>query len=245
MERHQIARPGAPRPGAPPSGARRRAATIHVFVADEHAIVREGLRRLLSDTADLVVVGEAESGEEVLRCAAAETWDVLLTGLLFADLDGVVLLGRLRALRPELRVVVFTSWSEAEHAQRALDAGAAAFLNKRRPVSMVVDAIREATAGRTHRGPEPAVPGGEAHGRTDDALRVRARVLATRWGLTKRQTEVLELLAHGSGNKDIAALLGCAEVTVEFHVTALLKKAGAVGRAGMIARFWSEKVPGA
>jgi DNA-binding NarL/FixJ family response regulator len=56
---------------------------------------------------------------------------------------------------------------------------------------------------------------------------------------------VLELLAHGSGNKDIAALLGCAEVTVEFHVTALLKKAGAVGRAGMIARFWSEKVPGA
>jgi DNA-binding NarL/FixJ family response regulator len=75
-----------------------------------------------------------------------------------------------------------------------------------------------------------------------EAPQARARVLASQWRLTRRQTEVLALLAQGGSNKEIAAALGCAEVTVEFHVTALLRKAGVDGRAVLIARFWTERI---
>jgi two-component system, NarL family, invasion response regulator UvrY len=215
---------------------------IRVFVADEHAIVRDGLRRVLSETADLVLAGEAETGEQVLQRASAEVWDVLIMGMICADCGGVTVLRRLHALRPDLRTLVFSARCAAVYTRRALDAGATGFVDKRCPTSILLDAVREVHAGRSCPTTRRVAPSAQPPGRADGGAEARAHVLAERWGLTARQREVLTLLAEGACNKDIAARRGCAEVTVEFHVTALLRRAGVQGRGALIARFWSEDV---
>lgn len=122
-------------------------ATIRVFITDDHAAVRAGLKRLLSATPDLEVVGEAADGVAMLDAAAAGAWDVLVLDLGMPRMTGLEALRRVRAMRPSLPIVVLSAYADA-CATRVMRAGAARCLSKDLPAEAVLTAIREAAGPR-------------------------------------------------------------------------------------------------
>jgi DNA-binding NarL/FixJ family response regulator len=198
---------------------------IRVLIVDDHAVVREGLRTFLELQDGIEVVGEAGDGEQAVAQAASLAPDVILMDLVMPRLDGI---GAMRALRERAspsRVIVLTSFLDDERLMPALQAGAAGYLLKDVEPAELARAVRSACA--------------------DEALidpTVAARLLATlgsqapRPGadgterLTRREREVLELIALGYSNKRIALDLGVAEKTVKTHVGHLLAKLGVSDR---------------
>ncbi|MEO8690172.1 MAG: response regulator transcription factor [Solirubrobacteraceae bacterium] len=192
---------------------------IRVLIADDHAVVRQGLRTFLDLQDDVEVVSEAADGE----AAVAEAWrtapDVVLLDLAMPALDGVAALPRLRAAAPAARVIVLTSFGEDERLFAALQAGAAGFLLKDVEPAELVRAIRTAHAGQAPLSPavaarmvEEIAHGGDRAPQADE--------------LTPRELEVLRLIAGGRSNKRIALELGVAEKTVKTHVSHVLAKLG-------------------
>ena len=197
----------------------RGAAVIRVLIADDHAVVREGLRAFLALQDDIDVVGEAADGEEAVQAVARLAPDVALVDLVMPRVDGIEAIGRIRAERPETRVIVLTSFVDEDKMLPAVRAGAVGYLLKDvQPQDLVErDPHR---ARRRH----PAAPDGDR--------RAGARGLARRRGpaapnpLTAREREVLALIARGRANKAIAFDLGVAEKTVKTHVSNILGKLG-------------------
>jgi len=195
---------------------------IRVLIADDHAVVRQGLRTFLDLQEDLDVAGEAADGEAAVAEAGRLAPDVVLLDLAMPGLDGVAALPRLRAAAPAARVIVLTSFGEDERLFAALRAGAAGFLLKDVEPAELVRAIRTAHAGQAPLSPavaarvveELAHPGRRAGG--DE--------------LTPRELEVLRLIAGGRSNKRIALELGVAEKTVKTHVSHVLAKLGLADR---------------
>ncbi len=192
---------------------------IRVLIADDHAVVRQGLRTFLDLQDDVEVVSEAADGE----AAVAEAWrtapDVVLLDLAMPALDGVAALPRLREAAPAARVIVLTSFGEDERLFAALRAGAAGFLLKDVEPAELVRAIRTAHAGQAPLSPavaarmvEEIAHGGDRAPQADE--------------LTPRELEVLRLIAGGRSNKRIALELGVAEKTVKTHVSHVLAKLG-------------------
>jgi DNA-binding NarL/FixJ family response regulator len=191
---------------------------IRVLVADDHAVVRQGLRTYLELQDDVEVVGEAADGEAAVAAAERLAPDIVLLDLAMPRLDGV---GALRALRervPAARVLVLTSFGEDDRLFAALRAGAAGFLLKDTEPPELVRAIRSAHAGEAPLSPATATRVVEELARGG---RPRAADL-----LTPRELEVLRLIARGRSNKRIALELGVAEKTVKTHVGHLLGKLG-------------------
>jgi two-component system, NarL family, response regulator LiaR len=192
---------------------------IRVLIADDHAVVRQGLRTFLDLQADIDVVGEAADGEEAVAAAAEHAPDVILLDLLMPVLDGVAALRRLREAAPVARVIVLTSFGEDERLFAALRAGAAGYLLKDVEPAELVRAIRTAHAGQSPLSPAVAarvieeLASGGARGAPADEL-------------TPRELEVLRLIARGRSNKRIALELGVAEKTVKTHVSHVLAKLG-------------------
>jgi NarL family two-component system response regulator LiaR len=195
---------------------------IRVLIVDDHAVVREGLRAFLELQDGLEVVAEAADGEEAIeetqRCAP----DVVLMDLVMPKLDGVGAMRALRAQAPAARVVVLTSFLEDERLLPAIQAGAAGYMLKNAEPSELARAIRAAHAGETVIDPTVAArlvnaisDGSVAHERTP---------------LTRREQDVLELIARGRSNKRIALELGIAEKTVKTHVGHVLAKLGVADR---------------
>jgi DNA-binding NarL/FixJ family response regulator len=189
---------------------------IRVLIADDHAVVRQGLRTYLELQDDVEVVAEAADGEEAVAAAAQHTPDVVLLDLAMPRLDGIAALPRLREVAPAARVLVLTSFGEDERVFTALRAGAAGFLLKDTEPSDLARAIRTAHAGHAPLSPavasrlvEQLANGG--HPRAADVL-------------TPRELEVLRLIAQGRSNKRIALELGVAEKTVKTHVGHVLAK---------------------
>ncbi len=182
--------------------------SIRVLVADDHAVVREGLRTFLRLQAGIEVVGEAGDGAEAVDEALRLGPDVVLMDLVMPVLDGIEAMRRIRAERPQTRVIVLTSFGEDEKLMPAVRAGAAGYLMKSAPPAEVVRAIRAAHEGE-------AVIDPKAAGRLLDAL---AETGPDTHGLTPREREVLALLCHGLSNKRIADELGLSQKTVKAHV---------------------------
>ncbi|HTT89953.1 MAG TPA: response regulator transcription factor [Acidimicrobiales bacterium] len=190
--------------------------TIRVLIADDHRVVRDGLRYLLDQEPDMDVVGEAGDGHQTLRAVAATRPDVLLLDLYMPVLDGHGVLGELRGTPNPPAVVVLTSATDDDHLVRAIRAGATSYLLKTATAEQVVVAIRDAAAGTAslspalltrltqtlHRSPAP------------DPLR----------SLSPREREVLRLIARGHSNRQIARDLGIGEQTVKTHVSNVLAK---------------------
>lgn len=204
----------------PPAG--REPAPIHVLIADDHPVVRDGLALILPTEPDLAVVGEAADGQEALRLAERLRPDVLLLDLGMPKLDGVEVIRRLHETRPEIGVVVFTVFDSDERIIAALQAGARGYLLKGAPREEVFAAVRTVAAGGSLLPPV-----------------VASRLLRHMRGegdeppiepLSERQREVLRLLARGLQNKEIAAQLGIGERTAKFHVETVLHKLGAGNR---------------
>jgi DNA-binding NarL/FixJ family response regulator len=191
---------------------------IRVLIADDHAVVRQGLRTYLELQDDLEVVAEAGDGEQALAAVARHAPDVVLLDLAMPALDGIGALRRLAYEAPGARVIVLTSFGEDERLFEALRAGATGFLLKDTQPADIVAAIRTAHAGQSPLSPATATRVVEELARGG---RPRAAEL-----LTPRELEVLGLLARGHSNKRIALELGVAEKTVKTHVGHVLGKLG-------------------
>lgn len=194
---------------------------VRVLVADDHRVVRQGLRVFLATTSDICVVGEASDGSDTLTQLdvlhdSGEEPDVVLMDLMMSPMDGIEATRQIRARYPEVQVVALTSFVEEEKAHAALDAGASGFLLKDADADEVAAAIRAAHRGEVHL--DPAIAG-----RLVQALRTPS---TPRPGpeLTGREHQVLRLIAVGKANKDIAAELNISERTARTHVSSILTK---------------------
>lgn len=200
---------------------------IRVVIADDHAIVRSGLERLLA-SAGMAVVATAEDGLRAVDLAVAERPDVVLMDLSMPRLDGIAATRRLIATWPEARVVVLTSFSDQERVLGALDAGAIGYLLKDAPPDDLVRGVEAASRGEV-----PLAP-----------LAARAMLQARRAKrdepvLTEREVDVLLEVREGRSNKEIAWRLGIAEKTVKAHLTSIFSTLGVGDRTS--AAIWAER----
>ncbi len=198
-------------------------APIRVLLADDHAVVRAGLRLLLSAQPDLEVVGEANDGQEALERALALRPDVVLMDLQMPRLDGLEATRRLRAALPQAAVVVLTTYTDSANVAQALGAGAIGYVSKDLPPRELAATIRRAARGVVHLA-EPVQQ------TLLQALAQPPRAEAVPEELTEREREVLGLLAEGRSNKEIAKALHVTERTVKGHVGNVLGKLGLVSR---------------
>jgi DNA-binding NarL/FixJ family response regulator len=215
----------APRTGA----GGQRGAAIRIVLADDHPVVREGLAAMLETQPDFQVVGLAATGPAALALIAARDPDVVLLDLEMPGLDGVAVLARLREVGSRARAIVFTVFDTDDRIIAAVEAGAAGYLLKGAPRGDVFAAVRVVAAGGSLLVPVAAsavLRRVRGEPRTSDAAPA----------LTARERVVLEHLARGLGNKQIAAALGISERTVKFHVSALFTKLGAANRTDAVAR---------
>jgi DNA-binding NarL/FixJ family response regulator len=197
---------------------------IRVLLVDDHAVVREGLRNFLALQDGLEIVGEASDGNEAIEQAQRLEPDVILMDLVMPGLDGIGAMRQLRARSPTSRVIVLTSFLEDERVLPAIQAGAAGYLLKNVEPAELARAIRAAHAGEAIIDPTAAAR--LVHAIADDA---RPRVEEPE-RLTRRERDVLELIARGRSNKRIAFELGISEKTVKTHVGHLLAKLGVSDR---------------
>lgn len=192
--------------------------TISVVIADDHRVVRDGLRYLLSQEPDVEVVGEAEDGTQALRVAAATNPDVLLLDLYMPELDGHGVLAALHDAAHEPAVVVLTSAMDDEHLVRAMAAGATSYLLKTAAAEEVIATVRAAASGN-------ATLSSDLMARLTRALR-RPAPPDPFEPLSPREREVLGLIARGHSNRLIADELVIGEQTVKTHVSNILTKLG-------------------
>jgi DNA-binding NarL/FixJ family response regulator len=196
-------------------------AAITVLIADDHPVVRQGLQVLLSVQDDLVVVGEAADGAEAIRLCREFHPDVLLLDLKLPVCDGVGVLRELREHGSSVRCLVLTSAADHALVALAMHAGAAGFLYKDVDPDALIRAVRSVHDGNTVLAPDAAgllmTPG-------------RAASVSGIGALTRREREVLTLLADGRSNREIARLLQVSEKTVKTHVSSVLAKLGVADR---------------
>jgi NarL family two-component system response regulator LiaR len=191
---------------------------IRVLIADDHAVVRQGLRTFLELQDQIEVVGEAADGEQAVAETGRLKPDIALMDLVMPRLGGEQAIRRIAEVSPATRVVVLTSFAEDDKLFPAVRAGAAGYLLKDVQPRELVGAIRAADAGETILHPTVAARlVKEVSGRADQAPRAE---------LTDRELEVLTLIARGMANKLIALELGIAERTVKTHVSNILGKLG-------------------
>jgi DNA-binding NarL/FixJ family response regulator len=197
---------------------------IRVLLVDDHAVVREGLRNFLALQDGLEIVGEAGDGNEAIEQAQHLEPDVILMDLVMPGLDGIGAMRQLRSRSPRSRVIVLTSFLEDERVLPAIQAGAAGYLLKNVAPAELARAIRAAHAGEAVIDPTAAAR--LVHAIADET---RPRIEEPE-RLTRRERDVLELIARGRSNKRIALELGISEKTVKTHVGHLLAKLGVSDR---------------
>jgi NarL family two-component system response regulator LiaR len=196
---------------------------IRVLIVDDHAVVREGLRAFLELQDGLHVVGEAGDGEEALELADRTRPDVILMDLVMPKLDGASAMRRLRERGQGARVIVLTSFLDDDRLMPAIEAGAAGYLLKNVEPAELARAVRVAHAGEAMIDPTVAA-------RLVQTLAQRPSGQSDDERLTRREHEVLELIARGRSNKRIAVELGISEKTVKTHVGHVLSKLGVSDR---------------
>jgi DNA-binding NarL/FixJ family response regulator len=205
---------------------------LTVLIVDDHPVVRQGLRVLLDVHDGIEVTGEAADGEEALALAAGLTPDVILLDLKLPGLDGIAVLRELRARGVASRVLVLTSGNDPAQVSRAVQAGASGFLYKDVDPDALVRAIRAVNDGNMLLAPGAAgtlVPGA-APAAGDGWAPAGPPARSGLGALTLREREVLEQIARGQSNREIARQLSVSEKTVKTHVSSVLAKLGVQDR---------------
>ena len=202
---------------------------IRVLLADDHEIVRDGLKRILAATADVQVAGEAASGDEALALVKANDYDVALLDMSMPGLAGIDLIKRLKIERPALKLLVLSMHGEHQYAARALKAGASGYLTKDSASEMLLNALRKIAAGGVH------VSDAAAAG-------LVSAQRAPHQALSDREFEVLRLLASGRSPTEIAEQLHLSVKTVSTHKANLQEKLGLAGTADLVRYALEQKL---
>ncbi|OXS55309.1 DNA-binding response regulator [Cohnella sp. CIP 111063] len=201
------------------SGSKRR-----VLLADDHAIVRQGLKYFLNLQPDLEVVGEAANGREAIALARELNPDVVLMDLIMPVMNGIEATEQIRGEHPGMTVLVLTTFSEKDYVVSAIRAGANGYLLKDTDPERIAEAIRQAAQGVPQLDPNAAVQ------LMSHVAAPASPSAAMPDKLTEREAEVLGLIAQGQSNKEIAAACGISEKTVKTHVSNILSKLGLADR---------------
>lgn len=197
--------------------------TISILLVDDHLVVRSGLAALLGTQPDLEVVAEAQTGEQALELAAATEIDVVVMDLAMgAGMDGIAATKALRALKPDVAVLIFTTYDSDSDIVRAVDAGAIGYLFKDANPLEIFAAIRGANNGQSHMS-QPV------------ATKLFAQMRNPENALTPREAEILSLLSKGLSNKELSKQLFISEATVKTHLAHVFSKLGVETRAAAIA----------
>ncbi|GEC97209.1 MAG: hypothetical protein RLZZ220_1764 [Pseudomonadota bacterium] len=189
---------------------------IRVLIADDHAIVRQGLRQILSDTPDLTVSGEAENGVQAVQMVRAGEWDVVLMDVSMPDRNGIDALKLIKKEYPRLPVLILSMYPEEQYAIRALKAGAAGYLTKQSAPELLVTAIRQVASGKKYVSPSLAEELANAIG--DDSERPPHEKLSD------REYQTLCMIASGKTPAEIAEALNLSVKTVSVYRARLLEK---------------------
>jgi len=192
---------------------------IRVLLAEDHSVVRDGLAALINHESDMTVIAEAGDGEQAVALWRQERPDVTLMDLNLPRVSGVDAIYQIRAVEPNARIIVLTTFDGDEDIHRAMRAGAKSYLSKDMKRDELFLCIREVFAGRFYL---PSAIAGKLAARQSSVP------------LTQRELAVLQLLAQGKSNKAIAADLAVAEVTVKSHVKALFSKLNVLSRTEAI-----------
>lgn len=199
---------------------------IRILIADDHAIVREGLKQVLAGAKDIVVAGEAADGHEVVERVRRGDWDVLVLDMNMPGPSGLDLIKRVKAHKPDAKVLVLSMHGEDQFAVRTLRAGAAGYLTKGSAPEVIVEAIRRIAAGGRHISRALA----ETLAFEVDPFRDKAPHEL----LSEREAQVLRLLASGKSIADIAAQLCLSTNTISTHKHRLMKKLGVENNAELL-----------
>jgi DNA-binding NarL/FixJ family response regulator len=191
------------------------AVTIRILIVDDHPLFLEGIATVIAHETDLQLVGRATSGAQAIQEYRRVLPDVTLMDLRLPDMSGIAAASSIRSEFPQARIVMLTTFEGDVEIQRALAAGARAYLLKSAPVEELVDAIRKVHSGRKHLPPQVAENLAE-HFNGD--------------GLSDREIEVLKRMAEGDRNRDIGEHLDISEETVKVHIRHILDKLGAKDR---------------
>ena len=189
---------------------------IRILLADDHAIIRDGLRQIFAETGDLQVAGEAASGHEVLARVREADWDILLLDLSMPGKSGLELIKQIKTEKPRLPILVLSMHEPEQYAQRALRAGAAGYLNKDSDAPQLIEVVRKVARGGVFVGPEVAEQ--MARGLMPDAERLPHSLLSD------REFQVFRLIAGGIAITDIARQLSLSVKTVSTHKTRIMQK---------------------
>lgn len=192
---------------------------IRILIADDHAVVRQGLRMFLSLDEEFEVVAEAINGEEAVRKARDLAPDVVLMDVLMPVMDGIEATAAIRQTLPDTEVIALTSVLEDSSVVGAIRAGAIGYLLKDTDSGELLRAIKAAAAGQVQLSPKAAA-----------RLMREVRAPESPEALTERETEVLRLVASGMSNKEIAQALYIGEKTVKTHVSSILSKLNVASR---------------
>ena len=201
---------------------------IRVVVADDHPIVRQGVVALLQDEPDIEVIADVADGRAALSAVLAEEPDVVLMDLRMPTMDGVEATRAVRERRPDVAVLVVTTYDTDEAIVRAVEAGAAGYMLKDSPTEDLVDAVRRAAAGETVLAPP-----------ITKRLNERTRNVSPD-ALTSREIDVLREVANGNTNAEIAERLYISEATVKTHLIHIYDKLGVSDRAAAVARAYEK-----
>jgi two-component system invasion response regulator UvrY len=185
---------------------------IRVLIADDHSIVRDGLKRILASTTDLQTAGEAASGDAALQMVRANDYDVVMLDMSMPGLSGLDLIKRLKAEKPKLRILVLSMHGEQQYAARVLKAGAAGYLNKDSAAELLIGTLRKIATGGVHVGEAAA------------AALLQSGDRQPHETLSDREFEVMRLLVEGLGPTEIAERLHLSVKTVSTHKTRILEK---------------------
>jgi len=189
---------------------------IKVVIADDHAIVREGLKQILADTGDIVVAADAESGADAVKVARRKKCDVMLLDISMPDRSGIDVLKQLHKEFPDMAVLMLSMHREDQYAIRSLKAGAAGYLNKQSAPDELVNAIRQVAAGKKYISPALAQELANHLSEDHEAM--------PHEGLSDREYQTLIMIASGKTVSEIAADLALSVKTISMYRTRLLQK---------------------
>jgi DNA-binding NarL/FixJ family response regulator len=189
---------------------------IRILTADDHPVVRAGIKAMLAEEAGIEVIGEAVNGARAIELFVTHRPDVVLMDLQMPELDGVAAIAAICEIDPAARIIAVTTYEGDADIHRALSAGACAYLLKDAMVDQLVEAIHAAAAGRR------VIP---------PAVASRLAEFTPRTDLTPRELEVLQHVARGLGNKEIGQAIGRSPETVKAHLESIFRKLDAKDRA--------------